>query len=231
MFLAAPFGLYLISEHGLTAAFLILGCIQAQMCVLGMLCRPSSIELELLAKKAVERKTKKFRSKSYLDVSLIKNKSYMCFLLSTAVWNFALCVAIMHLPNYVSVLGGSYHDIGLLMTSFSVANLIGRVCGALTVSKLHANSIYAHVAVLGLSGILSALFIFYSKLTGGTYIFTIQMGIFTGWPNAMMTPLSLSFVGVEKLSEAYGLAFFFCGLGVSTGPVFIGNILFFIRFE
>ncbi|WAR28118.1 MOT12-like protein [Mya arenaria] len=104
MFVSAPLGLYLIDKFGLSQAFLILASVQLQMCVVGVICRPSTIEQ---------------------DVRALKN----------------------------------------------------------------------------------------------------LLGLFTGWPNAMMTPLSLSFVGITKLSEAYGLAYLFCGIGVSTGPVLIGVVL------
>jgi predicted MFS family arabinose efflux permease len=226
MFLSAPFGIYMISEHGLTATLLILACIQAQLCVCGMLSKPSVIENEVKAEKKRDRKIGGSKSKTYLDVTLMKNVSYTCYLLTVSTWNFGLCVAIMHLPNYVSVLGGTNRDIGLLMTSFSVANAIGRLLGSLTISKLNDKSLYVYAGVLGTTGVATTLFAGYADLAGGTYMFSIQLGLFTGWPNAMMTPLSLRFVGVHKLSEAYGLAYVFCGLGVSTGPVLIGKICF-----
>ncbi|XP_045200004.2 monocarboxylate transporter 12-like [Mercenaria mercenaria] len=225
MFISAPFGIHLLAEYGLNTAFLILAGIQAQMCVCGMISKPSSIEIEVHAQKKRDRKVKgESTSKTYLDVTLMKNISYTCYLISISTWNFGLCVAIMHLPNYVSILGGSNRDIGLLMTSFSVANTIGRLLGSLTISKMSKKCLHVYAGVLGLTGTLTSLFIFYSDFTGGTYIFAIQLGMFTGWPNSMMTPLSLRFVGVHKLSEAYGLAYVFCGLGVSTGPVLIGYL-------
>ncbi|KAL4230167.1 hypothetical protein ACF0H5_010552 [Mactra antiquata] len=225
MFLSAPLGLFLIGRYGLTSAFLIIACVQAQMCVFGVICKPSVIEAEVHAQKIAERESKETsNSKTYLDLSLLKNVSYMGYLCSTATWNFALTVAIMHLPNYVKVLAGTDSDIGYLMSSFSMANFVGRLAGSLTISKLHSKGIYMHVLVLLITGLLSSAFPLYAKLGGGVYVFTIQLGIFTGWPNAMMTPISLSFVGVAKLSEAYGLAYVFCGIGVSTGPVLIGYL-------
>ncbi|XP_053403162.1 monocarboxylate transporter 12-like [Mercenaria mercenaria] len=223
MFIAAPFGLFLIDNHGITASFLILACIEAHLCLFGMLSKPSTIENELISQKQKNREiSANSKSKSYLDLTLLTNKSYACFLFSTSAWNFALTVAIMHLPNYVSILGGSSQDIGLLTMSFSVANLIGRLLGSLTVSKLHEKCIYVHVVVLALSGLLTSLFVIYSSLPGGAYIFAVQLGVFTGVPNVMMTSISISFVGVNKISEAYALAFVFCGVGSSTGPVIIG---------
>ena len=228
MFISAPFGIYLITEHGLNATFLILACIQAQMCVFGMLSKPSEIEKEVKAQKKRDRMVEGgSKSKTYLDVTLMKNVSYTCYLLSVSTWNFGLCVAIMHLPNYVSVLGGTNREIGLIMTSFSVSNAIGRLFGSFTISKLNDKSLSVYAVVLGATGLMTSLFAVYADMEGGTYIFAIQLGLFTGWPNAMMTPLSLGFVGVHKLSEAYGLAYVFCGLGVSTGPVLIGSILLF----
>ncbi|XP_045200003.2 monocarboxylate transporter 13-like [Mercenaria mercenaria] len=192
------------------------------MCVCGMISKPSSIEKEVHGQKKRDRKfAGESTSKTCLDVTLMRNCPYACFLLSISTWNFSLCVAIMHLPNYVSTLGGSNRDIGLLMTSFSIANTIGRLLGSLTISKIRNKCLYG---VLGLTGVITSLFVFYSDFTGGTYIFAIQLGMFIGWPNSMMTPLSLRFVGVHKLSEAYGLAYIFCGLGGSTGPVLIGYL-------
>lgn len=223
MLLSAPFGLYLINQHGLTTSFLILACIEAHICVFGMLSRPSSIEKKVKAMRQVDRESKS-TSRSYLDLTLLKNIPFTCFLLSTSAWNFALAVAIMHLPNYLAVLGGSKREIGLLMTSFSVSNVIGRAFGSFTMFKLHEKCILFHTIVLGLSGLLTSFFLLYSDIKGGTYIFAIQLGIFTGWPNVMMTSISVSFVGLSKLSEAYGLAFLFCGFGTSTGPILIGNL-------
>ncbi|XP_052784451.1 monocarboxylate transporter 13-like isoform X1 [Mya arenaria] len=225
MFVSAPLGLYLIDKFGLSQAFLILASVQLQMCVVGVICRPSTIEQDVRALKNLVRK-KKTESlfNSYLDFSLLTNKAYFLFLLSTSAWNFALTSVHVHLPNYVFKLGGQSHDISLIMIVFSVANTIGRLLGSFTVTKGQYKAIYVHLLVLVISGVATSLFMFYSKEVAGIYIFTSQLGLFTGWPNAMMTPLSLSFVGITKLSEAYGLAYLFCGIGVSTGPVLIGYL-------
>lgn len=222
MFVSAPFGLYLISNYGLAMTLSVCGCMQAQLIVIGMICKPSNLEKEVKQKKKKTLELKQeSKANTYIDFSLMKRKPFLMFLLSTSAWNFALCVAVVHLPNYISILGGSQSDIALLMTAFSIANIIGRLLGSLTVSKLYTKCLYIHVSVLGLSGAVTSLFIFYSRVYGGTVLFTVQLGIFTGWPNSMMTPLSVGFVGVSKLSEAYGLAYLFCGFGVSAGPVLI----------
>lgn len=224
MFISAPLGLLLIQTYGLTSTFLFMACMQAHVCVIGMLCKPSSIELTVRRQRNADKPSDDIKSKSqtYLDLTLLKDKSYLLFLISISAWNFALCVAIMHLPNYASLIGGNSREIGLLMSSFSVANLIGRLLGCVTISKLNHMRMHVYIVALGITGIVSSLFVFYSQVAGATYIFTIQLGIFTGWPNTLTTPIALGFVSVNKLSEAYVLVYIFFGIGVTTGPILIG---------
>jgi predicted MFS family arabinose efflux permease len=230
IFISAPFGLYLLEEHGLTATYLILASIQAHMCIFGVLSRPSVIERQVQKHKQIERKQNlKMVSTTYIDVTLLKNRSYLCILFSISTWNFCLSAGFMHLPNYVLVRGGSNSDISLTMLLFSLSNLAGRFLGSLTVSKLQRHIAKVYATELAISGIITALFTLYSKRWGGPYIFTIQLGFFTGWPTTMMIPISLDYVGISKMSEAYGYYFLFCGLGIFTGPVCIGKFKGFFK--
>jgi len=230
MFCSAPVGLFLIKTFGLSQAFLLLAGLQLQMLVVGVICKPSIVECELLAQKKIVRKQKTDKVwKSYIDFTLLANKSFLCFLLSTGSWNFALLAANVHLPSYVRVLGGNDTDISLIMTIWSVGNISGRLLGLFTVGKFSNKLIHVHSAVLVITGLATGLFIVYSKLPGGFYFFTAQIGLFTGWPNSMMTPLSLSFVGPSKLSEAYGLAYLFCGIGVVLGPAVTGTNIIYVK--
>lgn len=225
MFIAAPLGLYLIDNFGLTESFLIIAGIQAHMCVVGMICKPSVIEIDIQATR-LDGTSKEIPSenKRYLDLSLLKNVRYVFFLCSTVTWNFSLSVAVIHLPNYLFAFGGNDADITYIMSSFSIANTVGRLSGSIVLSILRYKSIYAHVGSLAVSGILSSLFPLYSRLTGGVYLFTIPLGFCTGLPNALMMPLSLNFVDITKISDAVGFSSVFCGIGVSSGPVVIGKI-------
>ena len=48
--------------------------------------------------------------------------------------------------------------------------------------------------------------------------------------NSLDTVLSIRFVGADMLSEATSLSYFFCGIGVSTGPVITGKIFIVFNF-
>ena len=227
MFISTPLALFTLEHIGLSGSFFTFGAINAHMCLFGVLSRPSVLEKEVHAQRKLIRKDQKGdRTKSYLDMSLLKDLPFLLYLFSTAAWNFALNVCIIHLPNYVSLIGGTGTDTGQVMMAFAVANIVGRISGALTVSRFRFKSLHVHITVIAVTGILTSTFPFYARLPVGLYIFTIQLGIGCGWPNSMMTPLSISFVGIFKLSEAYGLSYLFCGIGVSSGPVIIGKGFF-----
>ncbi|XP_052783268.1 monocarboxylate transporter 9-like [Mya arenaria] len=50
------------------------------------------------------------------------------------------------------------------------------------------------------------------------YVFVAAIGLLTGLPNSLATPLTLTLVGVENISIAHGLVYFFCGIGFVSGP-------------
>ena len=63
---------------------------------------------------------------------------------------------------------------------------------------------------------------FYSYFQVGDFIFTAAIGLYTGGPNSLMTPITLRMVNIEDLSAAHGLELFFCGLGYVPGPFIAG---------
>ena len=231
--MTAPFGGHIIEEYGIRSAFLIMASLNLQICIIGMICKPSSvekrihIERQLILEKGERNRVKVnaevASTKILFNISLLRNLPFVCFLVSTASWNFALTVAIMHLPNYVSVSSGDTDRINLIMTLFSIGHLIGRIIGCLSVSFKETISIYVHLVSLGLGGVITAAFPLYSQHSAGNFAFSVLLGLSCGAPSAMATVLATVFVGVAMLPEAYSLVYVFGGIGVTTGPVIAGK--------
>ena len=225
MFCSAPLGLLIIDSFGLSSLFLILAGIYAHTCVLGMFCKPSSLE----RKGQEERRTrvnvpKDGNSLCHLfKFSLICNKPFLCFLISSCTWNFALISATIHLPNYIKLKGGSDIEVGWVMTAFAISNILGRVGGTISVSKEYINALTVHTVSVGLCGVTMTCFPLYSGYNVGKYLLSIFLGLLCGCPNSLVTVLSIRFVGREMLSEAHGFSYLFCGIGVSAGPVITGK--------
>ena len=117
----------------------------------------------------------------------------------------------------MTVNGSSEAEIVLLMTCLSIANVTGRVAGVLVVSRKWIDTLHVHTGVLALSGVLSMLSPFYTGTTAGKFIFTIQLGLFLGVPNVIMTIISIRLVGGSTISEAHGFSYFACGVGGNIG--------------
>ena len=223
MFASSPFGLVILDKYGLSSSFLILSGVYAQTCIFGMLCKPSSLELKFHKQRKLKTPGSDENKRSYFNVSLLFNKAFLCFLMSSCTWNFALVAALMHLPNYIKINGGTDSDIGLLMTSFAIANTIGRLSGTCFNTHKNIDTLIIHILFVGIGGIITVFFPMYSQQKVGQFIFSILLGICCGYPNSVMTTLSIRFVGVSMLPEANGLSYFFCGIGMCAGSVVTGK--------
>ena len=60
----------------------------------------------------------------------------------------------------------------------------------------------------------------------GDYIFATVIGLYTGGPNSIMTPITLKMVNIDDLPAAHGLEYFFSGLGYVPGPFIAGLFVF-----
>ena len=226
MFASSPFGLIILDKYGLSSSFLIVAAVYAHTCIFGMLCKPSSLELEFHKQRKIKTADCDKNKRSYFNISLLLNKAFLCFLLSSCTWNFALVAALMHLPNYLKVSGWTDSDIGWLMTSFAIANTIGRFSGTIFNTHKNIDTLTIHILFVAVGGILTIFFPLYSQQKIGQFAFSILLGMCCGCPNAIMTTLSIKFVGVAMLPEANGLSYFFSGVGVSAGSVVTGKCIF-----
>ncbi|KAL4220054.1 hypothetical protein ACF0H5_020465 [Mactra antiquata] len=240
MFIASPLVLYMLATYGLKGTFIIVGGINAQLCVISFICKPSSEERNIQNAKRIEhlkdidtnetlitKWIKKLARKcnQIFNFSLLSNVSFVLLLLSTMSWNFMLSVCLMHLPNFVVTQGLSSSAITIIMTTFGIANTVGRFLAALTYAKNRIDALTIYTASLLIAGLFTVSFPFYSNFKNASFIFAGVVGFFTGVPNSLTTPVSLSIVGADKISSAHGLENFFCGIGVVVGPPIAGGIL------
>ena len=55
-------------------------------------------------------------------------------------------------------------------------------------------------------------------------MFAALVGLYTGGPFSLMTPITLQLVRLEDLPAAHGLEYFFSGLGLVPGPFVAGRV-------
>ncbi|XP_052784325.1 monocarboxylate transporter 12-like isoform X1 [Mya arenaria] len=224
MFLATPIALWLLRAYGLRGTFLMIAGICAHLCVCAMICQPSvkeaKVKTELLKRK--ERPSVKpyqyCNWYALLDFQVLRSLPFILFLISTAAWNFMLSVCLIHLPNYVITKGLDSTDVTVMMTIFSISNTIGRFSAVFIVDHQYLDNMVVHICCLATAGIITLTFALYDHLPSAEFVFVAAIGILTGLPNSLLTPLTLTLVDVEKISIAHGLVNFFCGIGYVSGP-------------
>lgn len=241
MFIASPFSLYLLNSYGLKGTFLIIGAFNAHICICGVICKPSSVEILIQKQRRVNniKETSRKQESNYLSASrkflskifnmnLISNIPFLLFLFSTSTWNLMQSVCLIHLPNYIVRKGFPESAITGIMTVFGVSNTLGRFLAALTAGPGGVDSLMLHVGMLGVAGVATLAFPVYSHFDSAGYIYAAVAGLYTGGPNSVMTPITLQLVGVRDLASAHGLEIFFCGIGVMAGPPIAGKYMTFI---
>lgn len=233
MFLASPLALYLLKTYGLKGTFIINAGLSAQLCVCAMVCRPSGKEIAIKKHKTMKQYCSqnnpivvsrvKCLSKilTYVNIDLLINVPFLGFLFSTLTWNFLLAVCVVHLPNYIERVAVG-KSVTVVMIVFSVGNSLGRFLGALLVIQRRVSALLIHILVLTCGGIFAACFQLYKYLSFSPYVFAGIAALSTGLPNSIMTAITLYFVGIDNISSAHGLAFFFSGLGFLAGAPIAG---------
>ncbi|WAR28864.1 MOT12-like protein [Mya arenaria] len=224
MFIASPLALWLLREYGLKGTLLITSGLSAHIFVCAIVCKPSSSEIDSrkrtlpLEETALKEKSTICVCVRGLDLDAFKSLPFICFLISTTTWNFMLSVCLMHLPNYVITKGLDESHITVMMTIFSITNTVGRFGAVFVVDNVYIDNFVVHIGCLGIAGIITMSFASFDHLPFAEYAFAGAIGIFTGLPSALVTPMTLSLVDFGRISKAHGLVNFFSGLGYVTGP-------------
>ncbi|XP_053402336.1 monocarboxylate transporter 9-like isoform X2 [Mercenaria mercenaria] len=232
IFIASPILLWFLDKFGLNGSFLIVCGMTLHICVGGLICAPNSEERKLMktkCKNQTENNEASFKvflqnvkSSAMLSLRLFKNGSLILFLLSTLAWNFAFSAFSLYLPRYMLTKGFGNMAVVTVMTVFGLCNTLGRLCAATTVGKGGLDSNILHIGMLGVLSLSAVLFPLYGRWSSAGFVLAALTGVYSGGPNALMTPITISLVGIDKLSSALGLAYFFSGVGVLTGPLFLG---------
>lgn len=231
MFVASPVLYWFIDMFGINGSFLIVSGLAFQIIILGLLCAPNSEERKLMKYKfsnKYETQSSSYiflqtlKSNTLLSLRLCKDAPFILFMVSTFSWNFTLSAVSLHLPRYMVTQGFEEVAVITVMTIFGLSNTFGRFCAATTTGKGGLDSYIVHIGTLGVLNLVAILFPLYGSWTSAGYLFSALIGFYTGVPNALMVKITVSLVGIKKLTSAYGLAFFFCGIGVLGGPAVIG---------
>ncbi|NWW27125.1 MOT5 protein, partial [Falcunculus frontatus] len=165
--------------------------------------------------------TKKEPSQPLLDFSPLKDPIFFIFTWSFLFSHLAYFVPFFHLVARARTLGMSSRDGSYLIAVAGITEMLSQLLSGWVADHNWTKKYHFHVTYLLLSGatnLLGPLATTFPLLL--TY--TVAFATFCGGFMALVLPVLVDLVGVEKLHSYLGFAAFFAGIAAMGGPPLAG---------
>lgn len=232
MFISGPLIQYLLDSYGLHGTLLIQGALFANQIVMGLIMRPSEMEIRQKShriKQTNQRKSKENARnwKNILHLDILYDKMFLLILLQYFLWNIPYSMLMLHLPNFSVTKGFSKQDAAFLIFLIGLLGTFGRIVTGLIVGPHGIDPILMNTGTLGILSIICGLFPFFSHSYTGQCIFSCVFGLYLGTMVTLITPVTVETLGIQKLSSGIGIMYCLGGMGYLIGPIFAGIYIVF----
>lgn len=157
----------------------------------------------------------------FLDLSLLKDPSYLVILISNSTNAIGYTNFIILLPAYAIALGFDKDSAAYLLSIVSTFDLVGRIGGSALSDTGFIPKTWYFVGGLALSGISLAvlpLFATYGMVSFWCGMFGLASGTYVGITAVIMADM----LGTERLTSSYGISLFVNGILQLVGPPLCG---------
>ncbi|XP_068029268.1 monocarboxylate transporter 5 isoform X3 [Anomalospiza imberbis] len=164
---------------------------------------------------------KKEPSQPLLDFSPLKDPVFFIFTWSFLFSHLAYFVPFFHLVARARTLGMSSRDGSYLIAVAGITEMLSQLLSGWLADHNWTKKYHFHVTYLLLSGatnLLGPLATTFPLLLA----YTVAFAIFCGGFMALVLPVLVDLVGVEKLHSYLGFAAFFAGIAAMGGPPLAG---------
>lgn len=222
MFLSGPVTQFLLDTYGLNGAFLFLGGLSSQGFVFAIIMRPCGREI-LEKRKRGETSTDAICNS--LDLSIVRNKTFMMVLFSNVLWNVSYAILLIHLTNFAVTEGSTPAEGAWLITMIGVGSIFNRILTGLSLGKKNGlDPLLLQFGFLGLSGLVTMVFPLFSGTYNGQCVFAVVFGFYSGGMITLITPLVVHLAGVSQVAAGVGGMYLSSGIGGILGPPLAGAI-------
>jgi len=160
---------------------------------------------------------------SMIDLSLFKDPIFMLFALSNFCTSIGFNVPYVFMKDKALDLDIESQDASFLIAVIGIANTIGRIILGYISDKPWLNRLYLYNSALAISGIATALSSFcvtYTSLVVYAAVFGATIGAYVGLTSVVLVDL----LGLQKLTNAFGLVLMFQGIASLAGPPIAGRL-------
>ncbi|CAO0791362.1 unnamed protein product [Mucor circinelloides] len=185
--------------------------------ILGFICMFCDIIACICVKERIVRKKEKKNFFKIIDFGVLKNTNFLLFIIASDIALLGYFVPFFFLPAYATQLGLSDSQGSSLIAVCSAMNFVGRLASGVLADR--AGRINSNITFNSLTTI-SCFFIWtfafdYGSLMGFAVVFGFGCGSYV----TLMSPISASLLGMEKLASGLSLLMF-----LNMFPVFGANI-------
>ena len=224
----------------------IVGCICLQDCVCGALLRPFDVTISGVTETTIsggsesredvtETETGRSRvcstkfnvhhkmASTEIVKGLIFNAAFMFFCASVLATGIGISAVYLHLSAFTITQGATRQEAALYLTVIGSGSMVGRGLAGLAGND---PSVDVLTLYMGASGFLGLCTIFFPSLAAFYYarmLYAGLFGLYSGTNAALLGPLTVELLGVEKLNVAFGMELFVCGIAYLSGPPFAGK--------
>ncbi|ELT97769.1 hypothetical protein CAPTEDRAFT_62745, partial [Capitella teleta] len=156
-------------------------------------------------------------------LALLKDPVFLLFTVSNFLTSLGFCVPYIYLPDLAHQLGIGRSEGAFLISIVGIANTVGRVVFGWMSDLKCVNRLVLYNTVLTLCGICTALCSFcvvYPMLAAYAAAFGMFIGVYVGLTSVVLVDL----LGLEKLTNAFGLLLLFQGAAAVVGPPIAGKM-------
>ena len=233
---------YLFSVYSFSGCMLILGALSFHPCFGATLARPlvqphHKTKLQSAASQSKDCKQtsdiKDAKSSSpkakrglsqYLDLSLWKNCTFVCFAVSMGIFTMAYITSQMLVADLTIVQSGATLREGAMMASaLGLADTGGRFAGGILFDRKWAAQYRRHL-FNGLQFLSAITMLLWASISSYPVLMavTIVHGLLTGMVASQRAIVLSDLIGAEHISSSFGLTVFAQGVGLVIGPLIAG---------
>nr|XP_022917444.1 monocarboxylate transporter 5-like [Onthophagus taurus] len=161
-------------------------------------------------------KNEKLKKKLF-DVTLFKDVTFILFVISNVLTSIGFNVPFIYIVPRALSLDIPLSHASLLLAIIGIANTLGRIILGYISDKPWINRLWVYNSCLTICGFATALSVFatdFYSLLVYALIFGLTVGAYVGLTSVILVDL----LGVDKITNAFGILLFFQGIASFIGP-------------
>ncbi|XP_071050757.1 monocarboxylate transporter 5-like [Onthophagus taurus] len=155
--------------------------------------------------------------KKLFDVTLFKDVTFILFVISNVLTSIGFNVPFIYIVPRALSLDIPLSHASLLLAIIGIANTLGRIILGYISDKPWINRLWVYNSCLTICGFATALSVFatdFYSLLVYALIFGLTVGAYVGLTSVILVDL----LGVDKITNAFGILLFFQGIASFIGP-------------